>query len=241
MGPLRSDGAAPRPQLNNSQLLALRQHRLDAGRAAQPHRCCCIACSRGSSPRGVMARGPAGLLGGHQRESSLTGERHSPAGIWYRSKAFPMRRSPWSRWDIFLRDFGSKQTTSTKPRHRTRPTPPVGPIFNAAIHWDQPSRSCRATRAWHATPTGYLPLDLEAGVPQRAAGGRCGCRRTIRVVPTDDPRPPCTTNHRASSRPPWSAFSPRRFDFTSPRLERSGRGAAARGRTPIHGPLIKSM
>jgi hypothetical protein len=137
--------------------------------------------------------------------------------------------------DIFLRDFGSKQTTNTT-QYCTRPTLPVGPIFNAAIHWDY-SRLPGNARVVDATLTGILP-DLEAG--------RFASVQPVTLWMAQNDWVSCSI---VTPGPPYNELTgqlataveagPTQFDFTSPRLGAFVE-AQARGRTLIYGLLIKS-
>lgn len=137
--------------------------------------------------------------------------------------------------DLFVRDFGSKQTTNTT-QYCTRPTLPVGPIFNAAIHWDY-TRLPSDARVVSATLTGILP-DAEAG--------RFGSVQPVTLWMSQNDWASCSI---VTPGPPYNELTgqlataveaaPTRFDFTSPRLGAFVE-AQARGRTLIYGLLIKS-
>jgi hypothetical protein len=137
--------------------------------------------------------------------------------------------------DIFIRDFGSKQTTNTL-QYCSRPTLPVGPIFNAAIHWDYGRLPANA-RVVDATMTGYLP-DAEAG--------RFGSVQPVTLWMTQNDWQSCLI---VTPGPPYNELSgqlataveaaPTRFDFTSSRLGAFVE-AQARGRTLISGLVIRA-
>jgi len=143
--------------------------------------------------------------------------------------------TPVDSVEIFMRDFGSKQTTSTL-QYCNRPTLPVGPVFNAAIHWDY-SRLPLNARVVDATMTGYLP-DLEAG--------RFASVQPVTLWMSQNDWQSCTI---VAPGPPFNELTgqlataieagPTRFDFTSPRLAAFVE-AQARGRTLIQGVVIRS-
>jgi len=137
--------------------------------------------------------------------------------------------------DIFVRDYGSKQSTSTT-QYCNRQTLPVGPVFNAAIHWDY-SRVPSNARVVDATMTGYLP-DVEAG--------RFGSVQPVTLWMSQNDWQSCSI---VTPGPPYNELSgqlataieasPTRFDFTSPRLGAFVE-ALVRGRTLIQGVVIRS-